>query len=107
MSVSTLANLNGAAPSAQDWLQQSVQEFFSGINWENSPPAVYELSQELTTSVLQGTDVSLSMSLTVSQFFAAIPWDGATIAVTPLPAKPAEPEDVNSLTLEGFSDLFG
>ncbi len=108
MNAPTLASMNGSAPFSQSWLQQSVQEFFSGINWENTPQIVYELSQELTASGLQGTEVSLSLALTVSQFFAAIPWDGATIAALPTPAvvEAPSPDDVNSLTLDGFSDLF-
>jgi hypothetical protein len=110
MNASALASRNGSSPFGQAWLQQSVQEFFSGINWDNAPQDIYELSQELTASALQGTELSLSLNLTVSQFFAAIPWDGTAIAApaTPVLADPLSgPEDLNDLTLEGFSDLFG
>lgn len=112
MNAAPLVSMNGSAPFTRSWLQQSVQEFFSGINWEDKPIEIYELSQGLAAGTLYHTpDVALSLSLTVSQFMAAIPWDGATIGALPTTTAPVDDDfdqdSPDSLTLEGFSDLFG
>ena len=111
----TLAHLNGSAPPAsswhnQPWLQQSVRELFSAINWDDQPEEVHDLSQELALNAVQGGNMSLSMTLTVRQFFSAVPWDGAEIAAMVVPAPVEDPALANAaddLTLDGFSGLFG
>ena len=106
----TPTNLNGRTETPKSWLGLSVREFFSTVNWENKPPEIQELSQELVASATQGLSGSLSLSLTVHQFFSAIPWDGVEIA--PMPVQEVEKPPVASaanddFTLAGFSDLFG
>lgn len=94
---------HGSAPigSTKNWLQSSVQEFFSRINWEDAPLEV----QELKLHALQGSDTPLSLTLSVSQFFAAIPWEGTPIA--PQTGNQVESESTeNAFTLDDFSNLF-
>jgi hypothetical protein len=92
---------NGSTSSAAHWLQQSVHQFFSSVNWEGHSPDV----QELKLTALHGSDAPLSLTLTVSQFFGAIAWDGNAIATTPIPPSSTTAASEN-FTLEDFSDLF-
>lgn len=106
----TPINLNGRSFDSESWLALSVREFFTAVNWENKPPEIQQLSQELVISATQGTISPLSLNLTVSQFFGAIPWDGSTIASLPNQTDGsflATTADSSDFTLEGFSDLFG
>ena len=106
----TPTNSNGRAAATESWLALSVREFFTTVNWENKPPEVQQLSQELVISARQGTASPLSLNLTVSQFFGAIPWDGAAIASLPVQTDDillSDPTNGSDFTLEGFSDLFG
>ncbi|NJO50548.1 MAG: hypothetical protein HC840_15130 [Leptolyngbyaceae cyanobacterium RM2_2_4] len=60
--------MNGSTPTQDSWLQQTVHQFFTAFNWEGHSPEV----QELKLTALQGSDASLSLTLTVTQFFGAI-----------------------------------
>lgn len=103
MSTMTLPHRNGSSAysASEVWIQSSVQTFFSGFNWEDNPPEVHEVKQ---AAVLHSTE-PLSLTLSVSQFFAAVNWDGTAIAAaTPQPAAPAQKPD--DLTLDDFFNLF-
>lgn len=105
MSPTAVASPNGTAAVAesQKWLQSSVRNFFTNFNWENHPPEV----QELKVSALQGSDVPLSLTLSVSQFLGAIAWDGASVAAPAQPEAPAsESPSAKDFTLDDFSSLF-
>lgn len=103
----TLPQTNGskASATAHTWLQSSVQSFFSNINWEDNPPEVQQIKQNAAQS--DGANaVPVSLTMSVSQFFAAINWDNATIAAPIQPAKtPSQPKP-NEITLDDFSSLF-
>lgn len=85
------------------WMQQSVQQFFSGFNWDNQPPQVQK------GQLFDGLDENVvpSLQLTVNQFLSAIPWEGSPLSnlassrLEDLPAPPAA-----SFTLDDFSELF-
>jgi len=103
-----LASKNGSTPSvaAESWLRQTAREFFSGINWDDHPPAFQELK---LVANADGNGTSLSLLLTVQQFFSAINWEGTAVTPNPTPPMPnPEPSfnGSNNLTLEDFSDLF-
>ncbi|NJL35363.1 MAG: hypothetical protein HC899_00410 [Leptolyngbyaceae cyanobacterium SM1_4_3] len=93
--------MNGSTPTQDSWLQQTVHQFFTAFNWEGHSPEV----QELKLTALQGSDASLSLTLTVTQFFGAIAWDGSAIATTPSLTASTTPS-TEDFTLEDFSDLF-
>lgn len=98
----TLPPPESQSSASNPWLQQSVQVFFSAINWEDHPPEV----QEIKRTSLHDSTASLSLSLSVCQFFAAIDWDDVAIAApTTVAESPASPL-ANTLTLDDFSDLF-
>lgn len=99
----TLTHTNGSAPHTTPWLTQSVQQFFSSVNWDDNPPELQELKQ----TGAQGVNTELSMTLTVSQFFSAVNWDGAAIASIPESQDLVEPiAPANDFTLDDFSNLF-
>lgn len=113
MSVRTLPPLNGSTPHSSDfahsrpvdadWLQLSTQTFFSRFNWDDNPPEVQQLRQNAAA----GSTAPLSMTLTVSQFFGAIDWDGEAIAQSA--ALTALDDDLSGndiFTLDEFSNLF-
>ncbi len=103
MSTLTLPTMNGSSASlpSTDWLQSSVQEFFTALNWDDLPP----ISQSESQAFHQGTE-PLTFEMSVSRFFTAIPWDGNAIAAAvSLPQSP--PSTADELTLDDFSDLFG
>jgi hypothetical protein len=95
------ANGSSVAATSSNWLQSSVQSFFTAFNWEDNPPEVQELK---LTSMQDG--MPLSMELSVSQFFSAIAWDGSCVAAAPSSAEPFSVSENNQFTLEDFSDLF-
>lgn len=57
------------------WKQQSVGEFFARCNWEN-------LELPALEAKLPGQAVALDYSLSVAQFFGAIPWEGGAMQST-------------------------
>lgn len=84
-----------------NWLESSVQEFFSALNWEDLPPTIQRAGQDTS----QYSDAPLSLDLSVSRFFAAVNWEGAAIAA-PV-SVPTQSTSTDSFTLDDFSDLFG
>ncbi len=104
MSTMTLPHTNGSKirhPS-QSWMQISVQEFFTAINWEDNPPEV----QQVKLAASEPNSVStLSMTMSVSQFFAALNWDGNAIATAPQ-NQPSQQPKPDEITLDDFSSLF-
>jgi hypothetical protein len=71
--------------------QQSVKEFWQGVNWENI--ATRHLHQSST----------MPMTLSVQDYFAMIPWSG--IAIAQSRPKPILIEEIsNTETLEDFLD---
>lgn len=85
------------------WMRQTVQQFFGEFNWENNPPEVQKLLQFTLSS-----DQPLSLTLKVGQFFAAIQWEGNSIAAMPQPesSAPSTSSPIDAFTLDDFSDLF-
>lgn len=107
MSTMTLPQTNGSTAyhPSQNWLQFSVQKFFMGINWDDSPPAV----QAAKIASSEPDNIGpLSLTMTVNQFFHALNWEGQEIAA----AVPQEPsfslptQPPNEITLDDFSNLF-
>jgi len=91
---------DSALINPNSWLQSSVQEFFSTLNWEDLPPNIQQIG-EVTS---QYSDAPLSLDLSVSRFFAAINWEGAAIAAAV--STPTQSSSADSFTLDDFSDLF-
>ncbi|NET10310.1 MAG: hypothetical protein F6K09_34740 [Merismopedia sp. SIO2A8] len=86
----------------QNWPIQSVQHFFSTINWEN-------VATQPSLPTLKSGERTLNPAMTVSEFFGAVPWDGErVIAPSPpeaeLPILNDAPED--DLTLDDFFGSF-
>ncbi|MEO1147706.1 MAG: hypothetical protein AAFY26_19155 [Cyanobacteria bacterium J06638_22] len=109
MSSVTLLEKNGSTPHVQDdsWLQVSTRTFFSSFNWDDNPPEVQEIKQQV---VDQALDEDQIQNLTVGQFFSFVNWDDEAVAA-PLSSSDsflAELlEEPNSeFTLEDFSGLF-
>ncbi|AFY67430.1 hypothetical protein [Geitlerinema sp. PCC 7407] len=102
--VGTLATKNGGTPRTEAWLTASVQEFFQGINWDNQSQQIQDIKQ----AVRHGAVTSLDLSLPVSQFLGAIPWDGGAIAPPSAIADISfdDSSPASNLTLEDFSSLF-
>lgn len=97
-----------ASQDTQNWLSSSVHSFFTACNWENKPvPAILTPDiQRLEQAVEIESVTELSFELRVRQFFAAVNWDGTTMALPPeIEAEPI-PEPLDSFTLTDFSDLF-
>ncbi len=108
MSTMSLTQTNGSkAGVSPTWLQLSVQKFFTGINWDDNPPAVQEMKLSVSQPNNLNTDGPLSLSLSVSQFFATVNWDGVEIAAPVIPqAQIMPPPKADELTLDDFSSLF-
>jgi len=109
-----LTPTNGSKPRVESisWLQQTVQQFFNGFNWEDHPPEVQELR-----AASQANDAEpLSLKLTVSQFFGSINWDGNPAIAPSIHAELTFTEDLSEIeapnpdddgfTLDDFSGLF-
>lgn len=108
MSSLTLTHTNGSKSHSSEWASQTVQQFFSAINWDDTPPVVIA-DAPLPAVAVPGQPTELSMMMTVSQFFGAVNWDGVAIAAAPSPsldAMQATPAPVNEFTLDDFSSLF-
>ncbi|MDX2239404.1 MAG: hypothetical protein NW224_01860 [Leptolyngbyaceae cyanobacterium bins.302] len=103
MSALTLPQMNGSRVSKPSdvWLQSSVHEFFSGINWDDHALQAQADSQAMADA---GQD-PFSLEMSVSRFFATINWDGSTIAA-PTPVEPPRATGNQAFTLDDFSDLF-
>lgn len=99
-----LPRTNGSTPHAPyPWMRQTVQQFFGEFNWENNSPEIQKLKQTAVNS-----DQPLSLSLKVGEFFAAISWEGSSIAALPQPevSMPSPNSPIDAFTLDDFSDLF-
>ncbi len=93
-------NGSAAAMVTADWLQTSVQKFFTSINWDNHSPEVQQRRSEPGVT-------PLNLTLSVQEFFAAVNWDGSAIGLAPSSPPIALPStSVNDFTLDAFSDLF-
>jgi hypothetical protein len=100
--------ISTAAPEdTQTWLHSSVQSFFTTCNWENKPIAAISTSaiEQLEQAAAIESITELSFDLRVRQFFAAVNWEGTTIAPSPMIEEPT-PEPGDGFTLTDFSDLF-
>ncbi len=96
-----LSQTNGASDLSQGWLRQSIQQFFTAVNWDDQPLEIQNLRIASSQEEAQG----LSLFLPVNQFFSAFNWDGS--AAAPLkPTRPTEKPAEDGLTLDDFSDLF-
>lgn len=94
------------------WSRVSVRDFFSQVNWEHDPEPIQEFKQASKQASVegQGRSESLSLTLTVSQFFTCIDWEGQG-AIAPSAPLPLEPESTSTqaeddVTLDDFSSLF-
>lgn len=95
----TAMNGSHAHPVAEDWLQSSVREFFSQLNWDDRPLNL----QNIAVDSVSPQPLSLDMS--VSYYFSAIDWEGSAIAAPiSIPDLPSAPS--RDLTLDDFSSLF-
>jgi len=101
-----------AQSQAKTWQRLSVRDFFSQINWEHDPEPVQQFKQASKQTGLDttGNTENLSLTLSVSQFFGSIDWEGQG-AIAPSAPRPPEPEMAsteaeNEVTLEDFSSLF-
>ncbi|MFM7424348.1 MAG: hypothetical protein ACKO7W_05030 [Elainella sp.] len=84
-------------------MRQSIQQFFTAVNWDDQPLEI----QHLRIAGSQEEFQELSLFLSVNQFFSAFNWDGNAAA----PLKPAQPSEkltdsADHFTLDDFSDLF-
>lgn len=104
--MSTLVQTNGFSSASDPSGTASVRDFFSAIPWTGQPlPKAWD---EPTGDAIAGVDTS-PMSLSVKTFFSRFAWDGKpTVAapLTPLEIQPDIPSQEDSLTLDGFADLF-
>lgn len=101
---STLGNGHGAA-SVQPWLKDSVRDFFAGFAWTGQAQS----SLSASGSHADGASDSI-MTMAVGRFFETISWEGQPTIGVPIAPMEAQPEPApveDSLTLDGFSDLFG
>lgn len=83
-----------------DWLQQSVQEFFSNCNWQGQPQAFQEAQQD---------GHPLPLTVPVAEFFRALPWEGKpAVGSMPKPSAsvPAKKPEPAETTLADLVDLF-
>ncbi len=115
MSTMTLLQRNGSAKGMQspgtqsdDWLQRSVQQFFQTVNWEGrvlSPPPAQELADDVAPMSFTPNPLDLTMSVT--DYFNAIPWDGVPVIAALIPSD--EPEDMSSVADQEVTldDFFG
>jgi hypothetical protein len=110
MSSATLLEQNGSKshPQMDSWLQISTRTFFSSFNWDDNPPEVQEIKQQVADQTL---DEEQTQNLTVGQFFAAVNWDDEAAAAAPatsdsLLAELLDESEDSKFTLEDFSDLF-
>lgn len=90
----------GSSPhAAQNWLKTAVQTFFATCNWDNR--STEALEARLT--VLMQESVPLTLDLTVSQFIAAVNWDGIVL----MSQVPAIPEASSAAGIDEELDLLG
>jgi hypothetical protein len=103
MTALTLTQLNGSQASKpmDSWLQSSVRDFFTNLNWEDHPPDVQVAAQPLDTPIAE----TLNFGMSVCKFFASFNWDGAEIAA-PVSVEVLPTASESGFTLDDFSGLF-
>lgn len=109
MSSATLPYTNGSKPHApmDSWLQISTRKFFSSINWDDNPPEIQEIKQQVADSP---PTVEAGPDLTVAQFFATVNWDDEAVVPSSSTGdtflSELLEEPLSNFTLDNFSDLF-
>jgi hypothetical protein len=101
----TLVQKNGSKSyePPPSWLQIPARQFFNSFNWDDASPQVQEIQQ----AIASGSSEPPSLTLSVSEFFAATSWDGNATSSTVPPSAPTPPAaSANDFTLDSFSDLF-
>ena len=85
--------------SSSDWLLQPLRSFWQGVNWENRAIA------PITSNNGKGAQ-TLSLLMSVRQYFRAISWTGIPeiAATTPEPKLSSNSIDASNETLEDFLD---
>lgn len=87
--------------SSPDWRLQPLKSFWQTVNWENRP--ITQVSGTSNGKVIQ----TLSLLMSVKDYFRAISWTGVPAIAAPMPEKlKSTPslEEENSATLEDFLD---
>ncbi len=88
--------------SKHAWLRQSVQDFFTNLNWLGSP-----LTVPVAAENGHAPQPHLNLTLTVAEFFQAVNWDGIPqVGVIP----PANNSPISSDTSDldvTIDDLMG
>ena len=85
--------------SRSDWRLQPLRSFWQGVNWENRAIA------PITSNNGKGAQ-TLSLLMSVRQYFRAISWTGIPeiAATTPEPKLSSNSIDASNETLEDFLD---
>ncbi|MCL1493600.1 MAG: hypothetical protein M1G31_23055 [Pseudanabaena sp. Salubria-1] len=85
--------------SSSDWRLQPLRSFWQGVNWENRAIA------PITSNNGKGAQ-TLSLLMSVRQYFRAISWTGIPeiAATTPEPKLSSNSIDASNETLEDFLD---
>ncbi len=105
MNTATLSNGHGTN-TPQPWLKESVRAFFEGVAWTGQSLSVAGSGSARDT----GAPATSLMTMTVTQFFDTVAWDGQPtigVPIAPVEVQPDPGPAEDSLTLDGFSDLFG
>jgi hypothetical protein len=104
MTALTLPQTNGsqAGSPMNSWLQSTVRDFFTTINWEDRPPDIQPL---VALPLEESTDEPLNLGMSVCKFFGSFNWDGAEIAA-PVKVQPTAFPPQSDFTLDDFSGLF-
>jgi len=85
--------------SSSDWRLQPLRSFWQGVNWENRAIA------PITSNNGKGAQ-TLSLLMSVRQYFRAISWTGIPeiAATSPEPKLSSNSIDASNETLEDFLD---
>ncbi len=85
--------------SSSDWRLQPLRSFWQSVNWENRAIA------PITNNNSQGIQ-TLSLLMSVRQYFRAISWTGIPeiAATTPEPKPSSNSIDTSNETLDDFLD---
>ncbi|MBE9144571.1 hypothetical protein [Planktothrix mougeotii] len=84
------------------WMSESVQDFFSNLNWLGTPSRVLQNSHSPTSS-------QMNLTLSVSDFFQGIDWEGVPqVGVMPISSSSSTPVSLNDpdVTIEDLMGLF-
>lgn len=99
--------LNGRKAESPTWYTLSVRNFFEQISWTGASASQATASLSSHTTALDEA-VGLSLRLQVNDFFNRFPWEGQPHIATPISpvGVQAESSAADSITLDGFADLF-